>query len=70
MKATQNSKVLRYIEEHGSITPLEAMRFGCMRLAARIKDLKTAGHNIQSEMVSATDEDGETVRYARYRKAV
>ena len=70
MKATQNSKVLRYIEEHGSITPLEAMRFGCMRLAARIKDLRTAGHSIESEMVSVIDEDGEMVRYARYRKAV
>lgn len=70
MKATQNSKVLRYIEEHGSITPLEAMRFGCMRLAARIKDLRTAGYPIEREMVHMIDEDGETVRYARYRKAV
>ena len=70
MKATQNSKVLRYIEEHGSITPLEAMRFGCMRLAARLKDLRTAGHAIESEMVSMVDEDGEITRYARYRKAV
>ena len=70
MKATQNSKVLRYIEEHGSITPLEAMRFGCMRLAARIKDLKTAGHKIEREMVHVVDEDGEIIRYARYRRAV
>lgn len=70
MKTTQNSKILRYMEEHGSITPREAMRFGCMRLAARIKDLKTAGHEIESEMVSMIDEDGETIRFARYRKAV
>ena len=70
MKATQNSKVLRYIEEHGSITPLEAMRFGCMRLAARISDLKAAGHNIQTLIIYKTDEDGHTVKYAKYRKAI
>ena len=69
-KATQNSKVLHYLEQHGSITPREAMKFGCMRLAARIKDLRTAGHKINREMVSMRDEDGEIVRYARYRKAV
>lgn len=70
MRATQNSKVLRYIEEHGSITPLDAMRFGCMRLAARVKDLRTAGHQIEREMISVVDEDGKVTRYARYRKAV
>ena len=69
-KATQSSKILRYMDEHGSITPKDAMRFGCMRLAARIKDLRTAGHEIQREMVSMKDEDGTIIRYARYRKAV
>ena len=67
---TQNSKILRYMEEHGSITPAEAMRFGCMRLAARIKELKAAGHDIQKEMIRKVDEDGSTVRFAQYRKAV
>ena len=67
---TQYSKILRYMEEHGSITPLEAMRFGCMRLAARIKDLKIAGYSIEKEWVHNIDEDGHMVRYARYRKAV
>jgi hypothetical protein len=68
-KITQSRKILAYIDEHGSITPLEAMRFGCMRLAARVKDLKTAGHDIVSEMVHTVDEDGSAVRYARYRRA-
>ena len=68
-RITQASKVLRYIDEHGSITPLDAMRFGCMRLAARIKDLKAAGHKIEREMIRVIDEDGSIVRYARYRRA-
>ena len=67
---TQNSMILRYMEEHGSITPVEAMHFGCMRLAARIKELKAAGHDIEKQMIHKVDVDGSTVRYAQYRKAV
>lgn len=41
---TQTDRILRHLREHGSITPLEALReFGCMRLGARIYDLKRAG---------------------------
>ena len=37
---TQCEKVLEYMKEFGSITPIEAMQdIGCMRLAARIADL-------------------------------
>lgn len=40
----QSEKILDYIRENGSITPLDALReFGCMRLASRISDLKHAG---------------------------
>lgn len=35
MAETQNDKILRYLTEQGSITPLEALdRFGVMRLQA------------------------------------
>lgn len=37
---SQNCKVLRWMKERGSITPQDALTFGCMRLAARIKDLR------------------------------
>lgn len=34
-KMTQCEKILKYIDENGSITPLDALReFGCMRLAS------------------------------------
>lgn len=49
---TQTSLVLKHMQERGSITPLLALRkFGCMRLASRIDDLKRAGHHINSVMV-------------------
>lgn len=64
---TQCEKILRYIEENGSITPLDAMReFGCMRLASRICDLKKAGYNIKREMETGKNRKGEPVLYARY----
>lgn len=36
--------------EHGGITPKEAEVFGCMRLAARICELRNRGYNIRTEM--------------------
>lgn len=63
----QSEKILDYIRENGSITPLDALReFGCMRLASRISDLKHAGHSIQSVMETSRNKKGEAVRYARY----
>lgn len=61
---TQQDQVLNHINTYGSITPLEALtRYGIMRLAARVKDLKDAGVNIYTEMKV---HDGR--RYASYRR--
>lgn len=71
MKATQCEKILQYIEDEGSITPLDALReFGCMRLASRITDLKRRGYPITRKMETAKNRAGEPVRYARYSLAV
>jgi hypothetical protein len=38
----------------GPITPLEALKdYGCLRLAARIEELRSSGHIIVTEMVKA-----------------
>lgn len=64
---TQTQKILRYLNECGSITPLDALReFGCMRLGARIYDLKRAGYDIESRIESHRNSYGERVSYARY----
>lgn len=58
----QTQQILEYMELNGSITPLEALyKIGCLRLGARIYDLKHEGHLIRSENVS---NNGKT--YARY----
>ena len=53
MKQTtsQSAKVLYYLQNYGSLTAIQALElFACFRLAARINDLKEAGHDIQTEM--------------------
>ena len=67
-KESQAMKILRYMEEFGSITPVDALReFGCMRLGARIWDLKNKyGYIIRTEIEAAVNRFGETIRYARY----
>lgn len=65
---TQCQKIHKYLKEYGSITPLDALReFGCMRLAARIKDLIDQGVNIVSEIEYSVNRFGEKVHYARYK---
>lgn len=67
VKKAQCNKILNYMIEHGSITPLDAFReFRCMRLAARIADLKEDEIPIDGVMESYKNQDGETVRYKRY----
>ncbi len=67
MKETQNEKILKYLKENGSITPIDALReFGCMRLGARIWDLKSIGYEITSKMETTKNRYGEPVHFARY----
>ena len=44
--------ILKYLETGEGLTPLEALQgMGVLRLAARIEDLRKAGHNIITEEV-------------------
>ena len=55
---------------HGSITPMEALRdIGCMRLAARVHELREEGHMIESETARGLNRDGEPVVFTRYKLA-
>lgn len=64
---TQNEMILRHIEKHGSITPLEALQnYGIMRLASRICDLTKQGYEFKRESVEDHNRFGEVVRYTRY----
>ena len=64
---TQTERILDYMERNGSITPLEAMQLGIMRLGARIYDLKESGIKIVTERVTEKNRFGELCSFARYR---
>lgn len=67
---TQNEKVLRHLQEHGSISPLIALQeYSIMRLASRISDLKRMGIKITSKIETSKNRYGETVHYSVYRLA-
>ena len=67
MKITKCEMIEDYLDEWGSITPLEAMRdLGIMRLASRIADMKKSGLKIKSEMVSVATRNGGRTHIARY----
>lgn len=49
---TQAEQIKAHILKHNSITPLEALQeYGCMRLAARIRDLRKDGFSVQTVTV-------------------
>ena len=68
---TQCELILRYMDEHGRISSLEAMKlFGCMRLASRINDLRKRGYMICKTMVRMENADGSyRGQYAEYHLA-
>lgn len=60
--------ILGHLKTYGSIDPKEAeAKYGCMRLAARIKDLRNRGVAIDTEIVRGENKNGGKTRYAVYR---
>lgn len=65
-RKSQNFQVLQYMEQHGSITSLEAYEdLRIMRLASRIHDLKDLGYDIRTT-TEHYFHDGIYTHYARY----
>lgn len=61
------TKIKAYLESGNQITPLQALKkFGCFRLAARIRDLKDEGMTIYKIMVRRKNQEGKNVYVAQY----
>ena len=66
---TQCERIIRHLNDYGSITSLEAMKeYGIMRLASRISDLRRRGYIIKVESIEGVNRYNEKTRYARYTK--
>lgn len=59
---SQEKVILSALKRREFLTPLEALkRYGCLRLAARVKDLRDKGIKVKTTMIEV---DG--ARVARY----
>ena len=59
---SHNQQIIKHLKKK-SITPMEALQlYGCFRLAARINDLRKAGHKIETILMQDADR-----RYAKYK---
>ena len=67
-KMTQCERVLRHMNDHGSIDPMVAIQeYGIMRLASRISDLKDQGYPIIAERKTGKNRYDEPTSYCTYR---
>lgn len=65
---SQCAQILKWLREGKPLTPLLALeQFGCFRLAARINDLRNAGHDIRMNLITVTTRSQGTAQVAEYR---
>lgn len=65
---TQCDRILRHLEDFGSITSLEAIQeYGILRLASRINDLRRDGYRITSNTMTGQNRYGEKTHYSIYK---
>ena len=67
---TQCERLLEHLKLGLPLTAHKALYgYSCLRLAARIHDLKQMGHQIERTMVQVPTRNGGTARVAEYRLA-
>lgn len=67
-KISQKQRILKYMNEFGSITTYDAFKdIGCTKLTTRISELRQEGYLIIGTAETSTNRYGEKVTYNRYR---
>ena len=63
----QQEKILQYIADFGSISPMEAFAdLGITKLATRISEMRRDGIDFSQKMEFSKNRYGEQVHYMRY----
>lgn len=66
---TQQQRILKYMDDFGSITTYEAFAdLGITKLTTRISELRRKGYEILQEKVPHVDRYGNKSYYNRYRR--
>lgn len=64
---TQSERIYKYMQDFGSITPMQAFSdLGVTKLATRVSEMRRDGVRIHKEPVKARNRYGESVRYMQY----
>lgn len=64
---TQREQILQYINDFGSITPMEAFSdLGITKLATRISEMRKDGMRFKIETVHGKNRYGKPTHYAKY----
>lgn len=67
-RPSQCERIVKYLNDFGSITQLEALRdLGIMRLASRISEIKKGGIKIFGEKIEVKNRYGEICRIKKYK---
>ena len=67
MRTTLESRVLKWLQDKGSITQKEAIdEFGAYRLSALIYNLRQEGYDITTETETGKNRWGDKVTWGRY----
>ena len=62
-EVSQNNQIISYLKIGGPLTPYEALRiFGCLRLSARVYELKKKGWPISKDLITV----GHKKQVAKY----
>lgn len=63
----QSERIIQYINEFGSITPMEAFQdLGITKLATRVSEMSKNGMEFEKHLVTGKNRFGERVTYMRY----
>ena len=64
---TQHEMILDYLDDNGTITPMEAFyQLGITKLATRISEMRKNGIEFDIRTVESKNRCGNAVRYAQY----
>lgn len=64
---TQGERIIQYMKEFGSISPMEAYRdLGITKLATRISEMRAEGMEFDQRMEKKKNRYGDKVHYMRY----
>jgi len=67
MKDSQSDQILIYLQAGNKLTPADALKkFSCLRLAARVHDLRQAGYDIRDDLIEVDTQHGGKAHVAAY----